>query len=115
MDVAEKRPAEPSPDKLIRDEARHYRTADGRFEVQAEAAGSWYLSDAQSPDELGLPRLMGPYGTLEDVRIAIQTVRADRMPRPVAARAPADQKDQGLSPSTSNGSSSSEVATAHGP
>lgn len=73
--MASKRPADPSADKLIRDEPRHYHTADGRFQVQAEAAGAWYLSDGESVNEFGLPRLVGPFGTLDDVRAAVAAAR----------------------------------------
>jgi len=34
-----KAPVEPSPDKLIRDEPRHYHSVDGRFDIQAEPTG----------------------------------------------------------------------------
>ncbi len=70
-----KQPPDPSPDSLIRDEPRHYRTADDRFEVQAEATGSWYLTDNEQIDDFGLPILLGPYPTLDAVKDAITAAR----------------------------------------
>lgn len=65
----------PDPDKLERAEAGRYRSGDGRFEVSQEAAGAWYATDAERIDELGLPRVNGPYPTLAAVREALPELR----------------------------------------
>jgi hypothetical protein len=64
------------PDKLRRESAGRYRTADGRFAVSGEPGGSWYLADDEQANEFGLPRLIGPYPTLVRVREAIREMRA---------------------------------------
>lgn len=57
-------------DGLIRDAAGRYHTADGRFVVEHEGT-RWYLRDTRQLDELGLPRVRGPYETLDAVRDAV--------------------------------------------
>jgi hypothetical protein len=67
---------------LIRDAEGRYRSADGRFSVEREGT-SWYLRDSRQPDELGLPRILGPYPTLDAAREAI----AEAPAAPPTARA----------------------------
>ena len=57
-------------DGLIRDAAGRYHTGDNRFEIEHQGA-SWYLRDTRQLDELGLPRVLGPYATLDAVREAV--------------------------------------------
>lgn len=57
-------------DGLIRDAAGRYHTADNRFEIEHQGT-SWYLRDTRQVDELGLPRVQGPYATLDAVRDAV--------------------------------------------
>ena len=75
-----RRPKQPAStneaEKLIRETAGRYRTADGRFTVESEAAGGWYVSDSERTDELGGPRLLGPFTTLAAARDAIAAARA---------------------------------------
>jgi hypothetical protein len=71
--------AEPTdPDKLKRETAGSYRTADGRFEVR-EAGIGWYLVDTTQQNEFGQELLHGPYGTLKDVRVAIPGARTEKV------------------------------------
>jgi hypothetical protein len=72
-----KRKAErpPDPDRLVRAEAGRYRTEDERFEVSQESASTWYITDEQRTDDLGLARVSGPYATLASVRTAIVELR----------------------------------------
>jgi hypothetical protein len=64
------------PDKLKRETAGSYRTADGRFEVR-EAGIGWYLVDTTQQNEFGQELLHGPYDTLKDVRAAIPGARTE--------------------------------------
>lgn len=64
------RPADP--DRLVRRSAGDRHTEDGRFEVSsAGGAGRWYVTDTERHDGLGLALVLGPFGTLDDVRAAI--------------------------------------------
>ncbi len=68
------------PNKLTRQAAGSYRSADDRFEVRGEA-GRWYLVDTARQDELGQELVRGPFATLDDVREALaQARRADIKP-----------------------------------
>ncbi len=71
------------PDRLVRQEDGSYRTADDRFGV-AQANGTWFLSDANVADELGQPRVAGPFPTLKAIRDAIPNARSS----PVSAARP---------------------------
>jgi hypothetical protein len=75
----------PDPDRLVRLPDGGYRTEDGRFGV-SQANGTWFLSDAEIADELGQPRVTGPFATLKTVRDAIPDARSGpaSAPRPIA-------------------------------
>jgi hypothetical protein len=47
------------PNKLVRQAAGTYRTADQRFEVRGEGS-HWFLVDSQSTDDLGQELVRGP-------------------------------------------------------
>jgi hypothetical protein len=76
------------PDKLLREEAGTYHTADGRFEVR-ETAGEWFLVDAEQANEFGQELIRGPFATLKALRAAIPEARestaAPVRPRPKIA------------------------------
>ena len=61
-------------EKLIRDRAGSYHTEDGRFDVEND--GRWNVRDEREHDELGLPRVLGPFATLDAAREAIAEARA---------------------------------------
>ena len=61
-------------EKLIRDRAGSYHTEDGRFTVEND--GRWNVRDDREHDELGLPRVLGPFATLDAARAAINEARA---------------------------------------
>jgi len=61
-------------EKLIRDRAGSYHTEDGRFIVEND--GRWNVRDEQEHDELGLPRVLGPFATLQAARASIAEARA---------------------------------------
>jgi hypothetical protein len=64
-------------EKLIRDRAGSYRTEDGRFRIEND--GRWNVRDDQEQDELGLPRVLGPFATLDAAREAIAEARARKV------------------------------------
>lgn len=76
------------PDKLLRQEAGTYHTADGRFEVR-ETAGEWFLVDAEQANEFGQELIRGPFATLKALRAAIPEARENKAapmkPRPAPA------------------------------
>lgn len=76
------------PDKLVRQSAGSYRSADERFEVR-EADVGWFLVDTTQSNEFGQELIHGPFGTLKAVREAMPDARgrkATPMPKPRAVR-----------------------------
>ena len=74
-----KRPADPpDPDKLIRQSAGTYRTADERFEVRDGGTG-WFLVDAEQVNDFGQELLQGPFATLAAARAAIPPARSTKI------------------------------------
>ena len=93
---AKKKPkaaAPPDPDKLARQPDGGYRTGDERFGV-AQANGNWFLTDQQTADEFGQPRVTGPFATLNTVREAITEARA----APTSIRKPIKATKPGAKP-----------------
>ena len=83
-----KGPAGPDdPDKLLRQAAGTYRTADGRFEVRGGTASGWFLVDTEQTNDFGQELIQGPFATLADVRAAIPSARSTKITpiRPLAA------------------------------
>jgi ribosomal protein S18 acetylase RimI-like enzyme len=76
MARAKKDAAPADPDKLVRDKAGEYRTGDGRFTVQSQASGAWFVVDSEQLDELGMARVLGPFGTLDEAKKAIAHARS---------------------------------------
>jgi len=62
------------PEKLKRESAGRYVSADGRFTVE-QASGRWMTIDGETTDELGLPLVRGPFATLDEARSAVATAR----------------------------------------
>lgn len=89
------------PDKLLRQEAGTYHTADGRFEAR-ETAGEWFLVDTEQSNEFGQELIRGPFATLKTLRAAIPEARDSKIapmrPRP-AARAKATREPPKRPPS----------------
>jgi hypothetical protein len=69
-------PKAPKPPRPWRREEGVYRSADDRFTIEGGGAGRWFLTDAESLDELGLARTLGPYDTLDEAKAAADTQRA---------------------------------------
>lgn len=72
--------ADETPEKLKREKAGTYRTADGRFTVEQSSSG-WLLLDGEETNELGLPLTRGPFATLDDAREAIEPARSGPAPK----------------------------------
>ena len=66
-------------EKLRRERAGTYRTADRRFTVEQTSSG-WLLLDGEQTDELGLPLARGPFATLDETRDALGAARAGVAP-----------------------------------
>ncbi len=84
------RPAAPTdPNKLVRQKAGTYRTADERFEVRQAGIG-WFLVDSEGTNDFGQELVRGPFATLADVRTSLPDARRTTLrslPRPKASRA----------------------------
>jgi hypothetical protein len=88
------------PDKLTRQQAGTYRTADARFEVRQGDLG-WFLVDAEQANEFGQELIHGPYATLAAVREAIPAARTDKVTPirpPRAAKRPRSPRKAAPSP-----------------
>jgi hypothetical protein len=86
--------ASADPNKLVRQQAGTYRTADDRFEVRQAGLG-WFLVDSSSTDELGLGLTRGPFATLKAVGEALPDARRTTLkpiPRPKSAKSPAKSR-----------------------
>jgi len=66
--------ADADPDRLVRQKAGTYRTADDRFEVQQEGLG-WFVVDSEHSNEFGQPLIHGPFETMAAVRVALPGAR----------------------------------------
>ena len=79
-------PATVDPDKLVRQAAGTYRTADDRFEVR-DAGTGWFLVDSEQTNDFGQALIQGPFATLAAVRSAIPPARSAKVTpiRPPAA------------------------------
>jgi hypothetical protein len=67
------------PDKLVRQAAGTYRTADDRFEVRGSSSAGWFLVDTAQANDFGQELILGPYGTLDAVREAIPPARSSKV------------------------------------
>ena len=77
----ERKPKTPPPPKpWQRAEAGRYRSADGRFTLES-GGGTWFVTDEETQDELGLARTTGPFATLGAAKAAAEAARE----RPVKA------------------------------
>lgn len=79
------------PDKLIRQAAGNYRTADDRFEVRQADVG-WFLVDSEQANEFGQELIHGPFGTMKAVREAIPGARDQKATAARPRKKPAKAK-----------------------
>jgi hypothetical protein len=66
------------PTRLKRERAGRYVSGDGRFAVESQSAGTWYVIDTERQNELGLPLMEGPFETLDAARDEVEALRAGR-------------------------------------
>lgn len=62
-----------------------WQTRDGRFTIQA-GGGRWSVVDSERTDDLGLPLVRGPFGSLTEAKAALQEARLDAAASPLAQR-----------------------------
>jgi hypothetical protein len=67
------------PDKLVRQAAGTYRTADERFEVRGGSTAGWFLVDTEQANDFGQELILGPYATLDAVRESIPSARSSKV------------------------------------
>jgi len=90
--------APPDPDKLVRQSAGSYLTADDRFEAR-QAAQGWFLVDTEQSNEFGQELIHGPFATLKELREAIPGSRTKKtVSLPKLTKAPKDAKAAGEQP-----------------
>jgi hypothetical protein len=100
----------PADDSLKRLGGGRWETRDGRFAIEPQS-GTWVVVDNTQTDELGLPLVRGPFGSLTAAKEAIEGIRTSGpVESPLAgrlkeARAAATSKPKG-------DSASGKVATA---
>ncbi len=76
----------PSDESLKRLGGGRWETRDGRFAIEPQS-GTWVVVDNEQTDELGLPLVRGPFGSLTAAREAIEAVRtAGPAESPLAGR-----------------------------
>ena len=62
-------------------------SADGRFTLESDGSGRWFATDAESMDELGLARTIGPFSTLDAAKAGADEAReAGAVASPLAQR-----------------------------
>src|SRR5919112_2485234 len=66
-------------DKLVRQAAGTYRTADDRFEVRGSSASGWFLVDTAQANDFGQELITGPHATLDAVRASIPSARSSKV------------------------------------
>jgi hypothetical protein len=64
----------PADDSLKRLGGGRWETRDGRFAIEPQS-GTWVVVDNSQTDELGLPLVRGPFGSLTAAREAIEAAR----------------------------------------
>jgi hypothetical protein len=110
-------PKAPKPPKPWRREEGAYRSADDRFTIEGGGAGRWFVTDAESLDELGLARTLGPYDTLDAAKAGADGQReGDSTASPLAERlaaAKAKPKAAQPAPASSTPTSNDDEAADH--
>jgi hypothetical protein len=93
---ARKADAPTDPDKLVREAAGNYHTADDRFSVRG-ADGDWFLVDDERTNDFGQELIHGPFDTLKSLRSAIPAARRAE-PSPRRARPQRPSKAEKVEP-----------------
>ena len=85
------------PDKLVRQAAGTYRTADDRFEVRGSSAAGWFLVDTAQANDFGQELITGPHATLDAVRASIPSARSSKV---TPIRPPAQKTSKAKKPAS---------------
>ena len=73
-------------DPLRRLGGGRWQTRDERFTIEPQS-GTWVVVDAEQTDDLGLPLVRGPFGSLRDAKEAIERAReSEPAASPLTAR-----------------------------
>jgi ribosomal protein S18 acetylase RimI-like enzyme len=94
MAARAKRDDDVDPNKLKRETAGRYTTGDGRFTVE-QGSGGWMIVDGEQTNELGLPLVRGPFGTLDEAREGLEAARSGEAPSSGLAARIAELKERG--------------------
>ena len=74
------------PTSLKRLGGGRWQTRDDRFTIEPQS-GTWVVVDAEQTDDLGLPLVRGPFGSLRDAKAAIEQARdAEPAASPLSTR-----------------------------
>jgi pyruvate/2-oxoglutarate dehydrogenase complex dihydrolipoamide acyltransferase (E2) component len=104
----------PEADSLRRLGGGRWETRDGRFAIEPQS-GTWVIVDGEQTDELGLPLVRGPFGSLTAAREAIEAARSGGpAASPLAGRIEQARQADRATPkaSTPPGAASRKPATA---
>ena len=83
------------PDALKRLGGGRWETKDGRFQIEPQS-GTWVIVDTTQTDELGLPLVRGPFGSLTAARAAIESARDEGpVESPLAERIERSKESKG--------------------
>ena len=95
-----------------------WQTRDERFTIEPQS-GTWVVVDAEQTDDLGLPLVRGPFGSLGAAKAAIATAReGEPAASPLAAKLrdrPAAKSNSADDRPPKNAASASKPATAKAP
>ena len=81
--------------------AGRWATRDERFTIEPQS-GTWAVVDAEQTDDLGLPLVRGPFGSLREAKAAIADARAHGPAEsPLTAHPSRDRSTAARPPSTS--------------
>ena len=88
----------PADDSLKRLGGGRWETRDGRFAIEPQS-GTWVVVDSSQTDDLGLPLVRGPFGSLTAAREAIEAARgAGPVESPLADRIKQAQEAEARKP-----------------
>ncbi len=87
-----------------------WQTRDERFTIEPQS-GTWVVVDAEQTDDLGLPLVRGPYGSLGAAKDVIATARDTE---PAASPLAAKLRDRPTAPSGTDAGRSGKKKTATG-
>jgi hypothetical protein len=90
-------------DSLKRLGGGRWETRDGRFAIEPQS-GTWVIVDNEQTDELGLPLVRGPFGSLTAAKDAIEAARTEGpKASPLAGRLEQARRSDDRKPKTTAG------------